>query len=501
MTRASQDILMTFTGFHDPFYPGLVDGQDQPGPVMSLLSAKTFDHIFLFETPATRVNTEDTIKAIHEKYPESSLEKYSLDISDPTEYRQILSELRKYYQIISDLFQDVQYYISVASGTPQMHASLLLLTASGEIPAKILHIRPPRFVTKDKPLISEIDLTSPEFPTIRFQNPVLPVQETDTLDISVIKEELGIIGDHPVIMSCLETGCLLAPTEAPVLIYGETGTGKELLARFIHRISLRNPFIPVNCAAIPETLVESILFGHKKGSFTGAFSDQAGKFEQAHNGTLFLDEIGELPLSIQSKLLRVLQDGIIERVGETQGKKVNVRIIGATNRNLKKLVKQRKFREDLFFRLNVGEIYIPPLRERRSDITKIALSILDTINKSVKQHKRISPDALSRLQSHSWPGNVRDLGNVIERSVLLSKTNVLMADDLLITEPITYADPFEALPYPYEGFSIEEFIKSIRKQLILRALEAANGNQSKAARMLGITPQAVYKFLQKDDNI
>ncbi len=501
MTYGFQDILMTFTGFHDPYYSGLVDGQDQPGPIMSLLSAKSFDQIILFETPATRANTRNTIKAITNKYPKTHLEKFSFDISDPTEYHQILSELRKYFQIISDHVQNGQYYISVASGTPQMHASLLLLTASGEIPAKILHIRPPRFVTKNRPLISEIDLTSPEFPTIRFENPLSHFQETNTLDISAIKEELGIIGDHPAFISCLETGSLLAPTDAPVLIYGETGTGKELLARFIHRISLRNPFIPVNCAAIPETLVESILFGHKKGSFTGAFSDQTGKFEQAHNGTLFLDEIGELPLSIQSKLLRVLQDGIVERVGETQGKKVNVRIIGATNRNLKKLVRQRKFREDLYYRLNVGEMNMPPLRDRRSDITKIALSILDTINKSVKQPKRISSDALTRLQSHDWPGNVRDLGNSIERSVMLCKSNVLRADDIIINEPISYADPFEALPNPYEGFLLEDFIRSVRKLLILKALEAAKGNQSQAARMLGITPQAVYKFLQKDDNV
>ncbi|HID72696.1 TPA: sigma-54-dependent Fis family transcriptional regulator, partial [Candidatus Micrarchaeota archaeon] len=165
--------------------------------------------------------------------------------------------------------------------------------------------------------------------------------------------------------------------------------------------------------------------------------------------------------------------------------------------NLRKQVRRGKFREDLFYRLNVGEITLPPLRERRSDIPKLALHILDRVNGSLKRPKRLSPGALARLQTHSWPGNVRDLENVIERSARLSRHDVLEADDLLITEPVTYADPLDVLPEPYEGFSLEEFLNSARKQLILRALEASDGNQSQAARLLGITPQAVHKFLRR----
>jgi len=294
-------------------------------------------------------------------------------------------------------------------------------------------------------------------------------------------------------------GALLAPSQSPVLLLGETGTGKDLFARYIHRLSgrQREPFIAVNCAAIPEQLVESILFGHRKGAFTGAVDDQKGKFAAADKGTLFLDEVGELPLPAQAKLLRVLQDGQIEPIGHTKAHKVDIRIVGATNKDLRKMVRKGKFREDLYYRLNVGEIKLPPLRERRTDIPKLVLHVLDKINGSLKRQKRISSNALSRLQSHNWPGNVRDLENVIERSVRLCRRDVLEADDLLITEPITYADPLDALPEPYEGFSLDEFLGSARKQLLLRALDTTSGNQSQAARLLGITPQAVHKFLQQ----
>jgi Nif-specific regulatory protein len=289
---------------------------------------------------------------------------------------------------------------------------------------------------------------------------------------------------------------------ASILILGETGTGKELFARFIHRLSNRpsDRFVPINCAAIPKDLVESILFGHKKGAFTGATNDQAGKFDQADRGTLFLDELGELPTATQAKLLRVFEDGLVEPLGDTKAHKVNVRVIAATNQDIGKAIRKGKFREDLYYRLNVGEIQLPPLRERKSDIPKISLYILDRINNTLKIPKRLTPGALSRLQNHSWPGNVRDLENVIERSARLAKQKVLDADDLIISETVTNADTLAALPEPGDNFSLERYLTSARKQLILRALELAKGNGSEAARLLGVTPQAVHKFLRKIEN-
>lgn len=492
------DVLLTFTGFHDLYFKGLVDQEEQPGPILSLLSTRSFDHIYLFDTPSTQRVTEETKDAISKLHHGSAVHVLEINLSDPTNYQEIFRGLRAYLNSILEGFASARFFIAVASGTPQMHACWVLLAASGEIPARILHVRPPHFVSKEHPLVTEVDLSSREFPTVRFQDGPITAEESE-IDADSVRVQLGIVGDHAAMQRALEMGAMLAPSQAPILILGETGTGKELFARYIHRLSgrPREAFVAVNCAAIPENLVESLLFGHKKGAFTGAINDQVGRFDMADKGTLFLDELGELPLSAQAKLLRVLQDGLVEPIGQVKAHKVDVRIVGATNRDLPTLVRQGKFREDLFYRLNVGEIKLSPLRERRSDIPKLALHILDRLNGSLRRPKRLSAEALSRLQSHNWAGNVRDLENAIERSVRLCRHDVLDADDLLITEPVTYADPLDALPDPYEGFSLEEFLGSARKQMILRALEAANGNQSQAARMLGITPQAVHKFLQQ----
>jgi transcriptional regulator with PAS, ATPase and Fis domain len=493
------NILLTFTGFHDPYAQGLVGGEEQPGPVLSLLSARAFDRVYLFSTPTTEEVTEATRAAMANLYPKMEVEILGIPLDDPTDYPSILNGLRHHYKQIQDELSGARLYIAVASGTPQMHACWVLLSASGEIPARILHVRPPQYVTRKSPLVTEIDLTSPEFPTVRTKTSVGPEMKEIHADLDSIIAQLGIVGDHPSMKKAIETAAMLAPSNGPVLIYGETGTGKELFARLIHRLSERadGEFVPINCAAIPGELVESILFGHRKGSFTGAVSDQDGKFVLAHRGTLFLDELGELPIPAQAKLLRVLQDGEVEPVGAKRPQKVDARVVGATNRDLRRLIRRDKFREDLFYRLNVGEIVIPPLRERRSDIPAMALHILDEINHSLKLPKQISPEALRRLQEHNWPGNVRDLENVIERSARLCRERVMDADDLLITDPVGYADPLKALPEPYEGFSMEKFLGSARKQMILRALEASGGNQSRAARMLGITPQAINKFLKQ----
>ena len=492
------DILLTFTGFHDPYHKGLVDMEEQPGPILSLLKVRTFDHIFLFSTPSTREISKNTKDAIKEACSDVEVHIMNMSLSDPTNYGDIFRGLKKHAQSIQEHYSTTSIYISAASGTPQMHACWVLLAASGEKPAKILHVRPPHFVTKDLPAVSEIDLSSEEFPSVRFDSTNSHIDDRH-VDVEYARTQLGIVGDHPAMIKSLEMGAMLANSSAPILITGETGTGKELFARYIHYLSgrPRDSFVVVNCAAIPEALAESILFGHRKGAFTGATSDQTGKFAIADKGTLFLDELGELSWPAQAKLLRVLQDGIVEPIGRTTGYAVNVRIVAATNSDLRKQLRKGRFRKDLYYRLNVGEIKLPSLRERRSDIPKLALHILDRLNGSLKKPRRLTTEALSRLQAHNWEGNIRDLENVIERSVRLSRIDVLDASDLLITEPITCADPLDALPEPYEGFSLDGFLGSARKQIFLRALEASNGNQSRAARMLGVTPQAVHKFLNQ----
>ncbi|MBA4417095.1 MAG: hypothetical protein C0392_04175 [Syntrophus sp. (in: bacteria)] len=491
-------ILLTFVGFHDPYTVGLIGDEELPGPILSLVKAVSFNKTILISTPNTQTHTAQTRDALNALSIETDV--IDMPLGDPTDYIQILGGLRKSFINISHEHPGADFFISVASGTPQMHACWLLLTASGEIPARILHIRPPRFVTKEKPLVSEIDLTSKDFPIVKANIFSDGEYEATSNDINLALREIGIVGDHPSMKKAVEISAILAPTDVPILVLGETGTGKELFAKLIHRLSDRatGPFIPVNCAAIPKELVESILFGHKRGSFTGAVTDQAGKFDLANNGTLFLDELAELPVSIQSKFLRVLQDGMVEPLGHNKSHKVNVRIIAATNQKIKEAIKTGKFRQDLYYRLNIGEIHLPPLRERRTDIPKIALYVLEQINNSLKAPKRLSTDALKKLQTYSWPGNARDLGNLIERSMRLSKKTVLEPEDLLMTEPTDSEDIIPILPVPEIGFSLEKYISDTRRHLIKSALELAKGNQSEAARLLNISPQAVHKFLKKE---
>jgi Nif-specific regulatory protein len=276
----------------------------------------------------------------------------------------------------------------------------------------------------------------------------------------------------------------VAPSDATVLITGESGTGKELVALELHRLSKRAEaaLVKINCAALPESIIESELFGHEKGAFTGATSQRKGRFELAHQGTIFLDEIGELSPQIQVKLLRVLQERELERVGGTTTIKVNVRLIAATNRNLEEAVKEGRFREDLYYRLNVFPLHVPPLRERKSDIVLLADHFTEKYaEKNGKLIKRISTPALDLLTSYSWPGNVRELENCIERAVILSNDQVIHSYNLppslqsavsTKTEPIT---------------TLEAALSRLEKELIIEALKISEGNMAAAARRLGIT--------------
>jgi two-component system response regulator AtoC len=272
-----------------------------------------------------------------------------------------------------------------------------------------------------------------------------------------------------------------------VLIVGESGTGKELIARGIHFGGARakKPLVPVNCGGIPENLMESELFGYKKGAFTGADKDRKGLFEEAEGGTIFLDEIGELPLSLQVKILRVLQESEIRPVGDSKTKKIDVRIIAATSKNLEEEVNRSAFRQDLYYRLNVLKIYLPPLRERREDLPLLCAHFIDVLNgKLGKNIKEISPSAMALLLSHDWPGNVRELENLIERAVVIAEEPVLAPENFSL-EPggktVVKADS------DGEGYSIKTEQAVLEKRLIEKALSATEGNRTQASRLLGIS--------------
>lgn len=352
--------------------------------------------------------------------------------------------------------------------------------------------------------------------------------------------DLGIVGRSEPMQNVFKLIGQLAATNATALITGESGTGKELVARAIYHHSDRSgqPFLAINCAAIPENLLESELFGHEKGAFTGATSQRIGKFEQCHKGTLFLDEIGDMSLPTQTKILRVLQSGSFERVGGNQPIQVDVRVIAATNRPLEQAVARREFREDLFFRLNVVRIQLPPLRERRSDIKLLVDYFLTKLAKRTGVTARsISEEAMTRLQAHAWPGNVRELENALHRAMVVCKGEVILSRDLPSEIAADTADgppqanntsastplppsagPQPAGPGPSPAAAEKEgdvatlaralfqiarqqnklkVIPAVERELIIQALLETQGNQVQAAKLLGITRATLRKRIEK----
>lgn len=322
-----------------------------------------------------------------------------------------------------------------------------------------------------------------------------------------LKETLGetfdarrMIGSSPAMLKLLQTVARVAPSEATVLISGESGTGKELIAAAIHFNSPRKdgPFVKMNCAALTETLLESELFGHEKGAFTGAHRLKEGKFRQAHAGSLFLDEVGEMPLSMQAKLLRVLQERELVRVGGEQVLKVDVRVIAATNRDMSEAVRNGRFREDLYYRLNVVGLEVPPLRERSEDIPLLAQHFLKHFSeKNRKMLKGLTPQAMDRLLRHPWPGNVRELMNVIERAVVLARSEYLDAEDLLLENAPAGTEESAGAVDPIERGPADIPLEEVERMTILKTLESAGGNKSEAARRLGITRRTLHQKLKK----
>ncbi len=311
----------------------------------------------------------------------------------------------------------------------------------------------------------------------------------------------NIIGRSPAMSNLLETVAQVAPSEATVLLTGESGTGKELIAGAIHFNSHRKdgPYIKLNCAAITESLLESELFGHEKGAFTGADRKKEGRFARAHGGSLFLDEVSEMPLTMQVKLLRVLQEREFTRVGGDDTIHIDVRIIAATNKNLPDLIRAGKFREDLYYRLNVVGLEIPSLHQRLEDIPLLAQHFLDVFAKrNQKQFKGYTPRAMDQLIRYNWPGNVRELMNAVERAVVLSRTDFLSEDDFaIIPSPESDGNDWESRHTGVRNLMDGSTpLEEVEKTTILNTLEASGGNKSEAARRLGITRKTLHKKLK-----
>ncbi len=370
---------------------------------------------------------------------------------------------------------------------------VVLMTAYGSVQQAVQAMRDGAFDFIEKPIdldhLQQLLARAIERQQLLRENVVLREETSRRLGLP------RILGEHPKLQEAARAMQRIAPSESTVLLLGESGTGKELFARAIHQLSPRakQPFVAINCAAIPDTLVENELFGHEKGAFTGANQRKAGRFEMAHGGTLFLDEVGEIPLTVQAKLLRALEEKKIERLGGSGGVTVNVRIVAATNRDLSQAAADGEFRQDLFYRLNVFPIAIPPLRDRGEDIVLLAEAFLDRFRRELKKPRlKLAVDALSALRAHSWPGNVRELQNVIERAAILNDAELHAADLGLSANVRAAAAPETKLSLDGSLADISaQAVRAVEKAKIEATLRECKWNKTEAAQRLGIS----YKTL------
>jgi DNA-binding NtrC family response regulator len=362
----------------------------------------------------------------------------------------------------------------------QPHTTMIVLTAFGSVPDAVTAVKNGAFDYLIKPVAFD-------------QLLAVAVRALNTLEDNIVRGagSDGVVMGSDSLRSVFDRARQIAGSDADVLVEAESGTGKEVLARFIHNSSRRShgPFVAANCAAFPEHLLESELFGHMRGAFTGATSNRPGKFELANTGTLLLDEIGEMPLSLQPKLLRVLQEREIDRLGDTRPLKVNVRVIATTNRPLRDMIQEGSFRQDLYYRLNVIPLAIPPLRGHLEDIP-------DLVKHFIAKHaragttSRFSAELLSRMQSYNWPGNIRELENFVRRALVLS------SGPLAGTEVLSGTD-FPEAGKPASALEAGQTLREVEKQLVERTLEATGGNRTRAAAMLGVSLRTVRNKIRE----
>ncbi|MTI84243.1 MAG: AAA family ATPase [Firmicutes bacterium] len=378
-------------------------------------------------------------------------------------------------------------------GIKQMVTSTPLMDENGDIVMVITNSRHKKLVDKYIEAIRKEKATAD-----RYKNAVAYLSEKD------LKQNLPVAKSQQM-REIMATSQIIAKTDSTVMLIGESGTGKEVMAKYIHRNSLRanEPFIPVNCAAIPQELMESELFGYVRGAFTGASAQgKPGLFEIADKGTLFLDEISELPLSMQSKLLRVLETGEIQRLGSTTMCQTNVRLIAATNRDLRAMINQKSFRSDLYYRLNVIPIHLPPLRERPDDILALANKFLEELNRQYAFEKNLTTQATVKLLEYSWPGNVRELRNVIERLVITSAGDDLYLEDYTPAScklDSGNAELRKLKTTEYKG-TLKSVLKAVEMQYIKQVLAECDGRIGKAANRLGIHRTLLYRKLKDSNN-
>ena len=491
--------LLAWLGNADLSASASIDSSEQ-GPILGALKSFAFDALHLLSdhsTQKTRAYTEWL--AGRSSVPVTS---HQAKLTSPTSFEEIF---RAAVGVIDKLQRaspssDLTFHLS--PGTPAM-AAIWLLLAKTRYPAKLIESSRERGV-KEVRIPFEL---SAEF------SPVIDKQADEALTRLMqgappeTPEFSTIVHRCAAMKRIVTMAHRLALREVPVLIQGESGTGKELFARAIHQASPRNsgPFVAVNCGAIPMELVDAELFGHEKGAYTGANAARAGYFEAANGGTLFLDEIGELPLASQVRLLRVLQEREVTRVGATKGRSIDIRVIAATNRVLPDEIRAARFREDLFHRLAVGVLLLPPLRQREGDISLLIDSLLTSINTEASTqpgyiHKKLDVPARNLLLQHSWPGNVRELHNTLLRASIWASGDKIASQDVAESLAVTVAPTVETVlgRSLEQGISLPDIIADVARHYLERGMAQTHGNKSEAARLLGVgSYQTLSNWLQK----
>ena len=458
------------------------------GPVLGAVKAFKFDEVHLLSNHANK-DTKGFVSWLVEK-GQLNVFSHQVKLTSPTDYREIYTEATKLIVAIQTNAPHAELTFHMSPGTPAM-AAVWLLLAKTRFPAKLI----------ESSLEAGVKAVDVPFELSAEFSPGVNKLADDAL--ALLMQGLppaspaftSIIHKCAAMKRTVAMAHRLALREVPVLIQGESGTGKELFARAIHQASARNskPFVAVNCGAIPQELVDAELFGHEKGAFTGAATARAGYFESADGGTLFLDEIGELPLASQVRLLRVLQEREVTRVGASVPRSINIRVISATNRLLPEEIRGGRFREDLFHRLAVGVLQLPPLRQREGDLTLLIDSLLTCINEEASsqpgyKHKKLDVSARNILLQHGWPGNVRELHNALLRASIWASGEKITSEDIAESLSVTVSPASESiLGRPLnDPISLPDLLNTVSRHYLLRAMAQTHGNKTEAARLLGL---------------
>lgn len=515
--------LIAFVGMRDP-YP---ENDEEPGPLLSFLLAaekdgQAFDEAWLLCTGGTFLErAKDLEREARDEGVTTRFRPLDFPVRDVIDYSEIWDLLVSSLQSIRGKAgpgaRDWTFLLD--SGTPQMKTTLFLASRSGLFPARLVQGIPPRFAGGSYKC-REIRVEG--LPEIRGRVPRSLAQGLDDLELEAKPPILthagraleagpdrnsGPVGGSPAFAEALRRARSAARYDDPVLILGETGSGKTMIARILHESSRRaeGPFVEVNCSAIPESMAEAELFGHERGAFTGAEKSRAGKFRAAQGGTLFLDEIGDLSPETQAKLLKALEDKEVWPVGSDEPAPVDLRLLAATNRDLPELVKEGKFRRDLYERIKVVVLPLPPLRERRQDVRTLAARFLSEWNGKYGEARHLTEDALALLESYSWPGNVRELRNAVTSAANTATSDALGPESL--PEEIRRASRPKPecgqagsaveVELPAEGINLKARLLQIEWAYVAAALRRANGNREAAAKMLGMTGHAFRKALRE----